>query len=163
MRAVAVALSLLLTQLSLVLCHLLALLSYLSSRSSRNDSVRGTRIAGIAVESLSVGADDIGHGKAAMATGTGHPEYTSLLLITGSGFENMSDNLDTCLASTFLLDGADDVGGGRPQFKGGWRLSVCCRHILGQNLVGASGIIWGFLSGVTFGGSTNNLLLSLAL
>ena len=53
----------------------------------------------MALESLSVGAEDMGKGKAAMAyTGrTGHAEYVSLLLPStggGSGLENMSDNLE---------------------------------------------------------------------
>ena len=63
----------------------------------------GNCTGGIAVESLSVGADDMGQGKAAMATGTGQPEYTSLRLTAGSGFENMSDNLDQRSSLTIVV------------------------------------------------------------
>ena len=63
----------------------------------------GNCTGGIAVESLSVGADDMGQGKAAIATGTGHPEYASLCLTAGSGFENMSDNLEQRSSFTIVV------------------------------------------------------------
>ena len=103
LRATTEGLSLLLTQLSRVLCHRLARLSYLSSRSSRKESDRGGRTAGSHREAGRSGAAwaaaDRGKGKAARAGpagGTGHAQYTSPILPVGcccSGLENMSDNL----------------------------------------------------------------------